>query len=283
MRPPTARRVPLKQAQLERPDTSGLCPPPSDSPPSYPPSSPCRLLRDRPSLAPGANEARVAILRVSPCPAPARFAFAGEILAITRRAALRSGLGSEDAEDCALAFVGRVLLDDSEAALRPPGSSPKASGFCPAWVWRCAVNHARDVRRRQRRMAEAERPWPEIENPDGGVAPWDPPADTPGPEALLLRRRASEAVRRAIGRLSSDSGAAFLRHHVGGECVRDVASAAGRTPHAVEQSLLRSRVRLRDLLERQGLDAEALRLAFAPAPEAGPTWPASLPAPGEDE
>ncbi len=278
MRPPTARRVPLKQAQVERFDTSDLRPPPSD-----PLSSPCRLLRDCPSLAAGANEAPVVILRVSPCPAPARFAFAGEILAIARRAALRSSLGTEDAEDCALAFVGRVLLDDGEAALRPPGSSPEASGFCPAWVWRCAVNHACNVRRRQRQLAEAERPWPEIENTEGGVAPWDPPADTPGPEALLLRRQASEAVRRAIGRLSSDSGAAFLRHYVGGECVRDVASAAGRTPHAVEQSLLRSRVRLRDLLERQGLGAEVLRLAFALAPEADPARPASLPALGGDE
>lgn len=51
----------------------------------------------------------------------------------------------------------------------------------------------------------------------------------------------------------------FLRHHLDGDTVDDLATAFGRTPHAIHQTLLRARKHLRAALERQGLtEAELL-------------------------
>jgi hypothetical protein len=45
--------------------------------------------------------------------AAAHSAMAVQLLPVARRCALRLGLSPEAAEDCAMAFVGRMLLDDT--------------------------------------------------------------------------------------------------------------------------------------------------------------------------
>ena len=202
--------------------------------------------------------------RVPACRAdvPARYAHCQEVLRIARRCALRLGLAPDAAEDCALAFVGRVLLDDTEKELRPPEMRHLTGAYSAPWVWRCALNHAFNFRRYLQHRKDQEEAWPDTETADGrGLAD-----SAPGPADLLMNRWLAEEFRDCVMRLEPVPREVLLRHHIGLESIQTIAGDLGRTPHAVEQCLLRTRHRLRVFLERHGVSAEDVVIHAAPAP-----------------
>ena len=63
----------------------------------------------------------------------------------------------------------------------------------------------------------------------------------------------------ALDRLPPIMSELLVRHHLHGECVRDLAASCDRTPAAVELILFRARRRMRVHLERMGLTEAELR------------------------
>jgi DNA-directed RNA polymerase specialized sigma24 family protein len=51
----------------------------------------------------------------------------------------------------------------------------------------------------------------------------------------------------------------LVRHHLREETIAELAAALSRSPHAVEQLLLRARQRLRSVLERRGWSERELK------------------------
>jgi len=173
---------------------------------------------------------------------------------LARRGGRRAGLNAEDAEDCAAQFVERMLT-----------ASPPTSN-AGAWLRRCARNHVVDcIRARGRRLAH-ECCWPETVSDSGQSVALDYPDEAPGADADLLRDEFWRCLMAALAQLDPVPQQIFLRHHLNGDSVDDLAAAFDRTPHAIHQTLLRARKRLRTVLERQGLtEAELLQyLAAAP-------------------
>jgi DNA-directed RNA polymerase specialized sigma24 family protein len=168
-------------------------------------------------------------------------------------------MDGDDAEDCALEFVERMLLRQDWRVLGPikantgRGALPEEP-VVEAWLLRCAANFAHNFRRRGWRIAARELPWPERENSDGARSPWEGPADPNTPELLLLRTELERQVQASVGRLTSMQQDLFERHVLREESLQEIAQALGRSPHALSQALLTLRRRLRGLLERQGVD-----------------------------
>lgn len=196
------------------------------------------------------------------------------VLHVAQTQARRQGLRGEAAEDCALEFVERMLLADDWRALRPPGQEQVDRQRTPpepsseAWLRRCAGNFARNVHRRDVRLSQRERVWPEWRDDEGEGPDWEPVALQETPEARLLRSELAQRIEAAARRLTPAQRELFERILVDEESVGEVAASLGRTPHAVSQALLTLRQRLRGLLERQGLDERAVE-EYLGASEAG--------------
>lgn len=62
-----------------------------------------------------------------------------------------------------------------------------------------------------------------------------------------------------IAKLPGVPGNLFVRHHLYDECIQQLAVDYGRTPHTVEQTPLRTKKRLRVLMDRKGLTEEEFR------------------------
>jgi len=170
------------------------------------------------------------------------------LLKLARSVARRRGLTHEDAEDCAAEFAERMLARPECAAHVGP------DGHCfPAWLHRCAENHATDFCRAKLRLAMREQAWPETAPHDGPPLARDRADDAPTPEAQLLRKEFWQRLTAALGRLPPLMRELLVRHHLHGECVRELADSCGRSPESVELILFRARRRMRVTLERMGL------------------------------
>ncbi len=173
---------------------------------------------------------------------------------LARRGGRRAGLNAEDAEDCAAQFVERMLT-----------ASPPTSN-AGAWLRRCARNHVVDCIRARGRRLSHECDWPETISESGQSMPCDYPGETPGADADLLRNEFWSRLMAALAEIAPTPQQIFLRHHLNGETIQNLAIAFDRTPHAVDQDLLRARQRLRAVLERQGLTESELRQYLAEGP-----------------
>lgn len=178
----------------------------------------------------------------------------GDALVLVRRYGRRAGLDVEDAEDCAAQFVERMLM-----------ISPPASG-AGMWLRRCARNHAIDCVRAQKRRLTHECCWPETVSDGGQPSAWDYPDGRRDVDADLMRDEFWQRLLVALAQLDLVPQQIFLRYHLDGDSVVRLAAAFNRTPHAVEQTLLRARKRLRAVLERQGLTEAELLQFLAEAP-----------------
>ena len=158
----------------------------------------------------------------------------------------RAGLTAEDTEDCAAQFAERMLTAS------PPDSHVEA------WLRRCARNHVVDCVRALRRRQAHVCPWPQARDGDDS-AELDCAGNEPGTDAGLMQDECWWHLMRALAKLEPIPQQIFLRHHLNGEPVQDLAVAFDRIPHAVEQTLLRARKHLRAALERQGLTESELR------------------------
>jgi RNA polymerase sigma factor (sigma-70 family) len=170
------------------------------------------------------------------------------LLRLAESVARRRGLTREDAEDCAAEFAER-MLGKRECML-----GLGTEGHCfPAWLHRCAQNHVADFCRAKERLGQHELPWPATVHDDGPPVAWDCADSAATPEARLLREEFWQRMTKTLDRLPPIMSELLVRHHLHGECVRDLAVSCGRTPAAVELILFRARRRMRALLERMGL------------------------------
>lgn len=178
----------------------------------------------------------------------------GDWLVIAKREARRLRLSSEDAEDCALTFIEKHLL----------GSRCAQHGVDPAWVRRCARNHAIDFHRAQTRRYQHEtnkQPSEEGFAPDVAL---DLPAHVPSPLADLLHNECHDALLDAILQLDGEPLVLFIRRYMGDESVEALAAETGKTPEALRKVLYRAARRIRGVLERRGWSQADFCLHFTP-------------------
>jgi len=172
---------------------------------------------------------------------------------------LRAGLSYEDSEDAALAF----LVSELEKA----GGLEELDMRCrdsPALIRKCARDHVLDAVRCEYRRRGHMFDWPQIEERDGETRAWDAPEHPHDLDGTMLRHAFWDIMLPFLQALAPGPREFFLRHHVGGEPMRDIALACGKTTHAVEQSVYRSREKLRTALESRGQSYDVLRQLVSP-------------------
>jgi RNA polymerase sigma factor (sigma-70 family) len=171
---------------------------------------------------------------------------------------MRLGLRREDAEDCAMEFVLRLLR------LPPPET------YSSAWLHRCAYNHACNYvrtlrRRRQREVCSAAQSESQADQLHAY------PASNPGPKTLTLRKELWRQLAKALEQLSPSQRELFVRYHLRHQNISQLAARFQRTPHAIEVSLSHTRQRLATLLRQVGWTEADARTLFRSGPaSAGP-------------
>lgn len=127
----------------------------------------------------------------------------GDWLVIAKQEAHRLRLSSEDAEDCALIFIEKHLL----------GSRYAQHGVDPAWVRRCARNHAIDFHRVQARRCQHEVNWQPSEEGFASNVPLDLSDHAPSPLVNLLHDECYGGLLDAIFELQSEPLVLFVRRY----------------------------------------------------------------------
>jgi len=145
-----------------------------------------------------------------------------------------AGAGA-DAEDLAQeAFVkafGAIARFDGRSALF-------------TWLYRIAVNTARDDIARRRR-----RPVVPLEGADGSRV--DPPDPSESPKEALLRHERAVLVRDALERLPEPFRTTLILREMEGHSYEAVASILGVSIGTVESRIFRARCKLRELLGKE--------------------------------
>lgn len=160
-----------------------------------------------------------------------------EVFHVAYQQARRIGMKLEDAQDCAMDFVVRLLKPENPTA-------PSV-----AWLHRCAYNHAcsfrRTIVRRQKHESSSSEPYhEEVAQAFGGYRP--------GPKTLMMRKELWKQITKALEQLTANQRELFVRYHLRSETIRELALRFNRSPHAVEESLSNTRKRLVALLIQQG-------------------------------
>lgn len=157
------------------------------------------------------------------------------------------GLGREDAQDCAMEFVQRLVK-----------LSPRPAGLdSPAWVMRCAQNHAISFARslqRRRKHEQAAAPTPPVATPG------------PGPKTLALRRELWQQLFAVLKQLTPLQRELFVRYHIRQQSIAHIAARCNKSPHAVAEGLSHARQRLAVLLRDAGWTEADARALFQSAP-----------------
>ncbi len=170
-----------------------------------------------------------------------------DALSLAHGGARRAGLNVEDTEDCVLHFAQKML------------TAPLPTSNVEAWMRESARNHVIDYARARQKRLTHECYWPQTVSDSGQPVKRDCQDGAPSVEAELLQDELRRLLMVALMELSPMAREVFLRHHLSGESAEEIATSSGRTPHAVEQSLYRSRKHLRAALERHGSTEAELR------------------------
>lgn len=136
---------------------------------------------------------------------------------------------------------------------------------------KCARNHVINYLRARRVHLAREQPWPETVSGSGPPIKWDCPDEAPGVEARLLQGELWRLLMAALAELAPVPQQVFLRHH-SGESAEEIIASSDHSPHAVEQSLCRSRKHLRAALERRGPTEAEIRQYLADDPSLLLRW-----------
>lgn len=185
-----------------------------------------------------------------------------EMLHVAHSCASQIGLSADDAEDCAISFVERMLIDSEEKVLRSPDKRSEVGTFSLQWVRHCALNHARNFRRHNSIIQSHESHWPDSETCQSSPELLRILRNV-SPEAFLLRNEYWRSIASVMAHLEPMPRELLLLHHLSGYTIAELSAYSGRTPHAVEQTLSRTRRHIRALLGRQGTTEAELRFHFA--------------------
>lgn len=186
-------------------------------------------------------------------------AYSTQIFAIALFQASRAGLQREDAQDCAMDFVVRLL--GKQEASKNTVPEPLV-GRTAAWLQRCAHNHACNYARSLSRRRQREQSWTDRFGANGDLAEETRMATGPGPRTLVLRRELWKQIATALERFTPDQREIFIRFHIRRENTRELAVRFKRSPHAVEECLSNVRKRLATLLRSYGWTEEETQLLF---------------------
>lgn len=171
------------------------------------------------------------------------------LVALARCQAHQQEIQGEDAEDCAMEFVLRLLQN------RRPGREDRLSA---AYLQVCARNHARNFRRGARRYRRR------IQE-DGSALAHEGEIPAAGRSLLspLLQEEFWQQIAGALARLDPLPRRVFLAFYLEGRAAGEIAAHTGRSVNAVALTLRRARQQLRRLLERQGITEGDLRAYLA--------------------
>lgn len=164
------------------------------------------------------------------------------------------GLPTEDAKDCAAAFVGHLLREHGCVYNQSPVN-------CQAQplINRCARNFAIDFLRGLTSEHSFECPWSESISADGNPIPWDCPDLSPLPEEIQLLDEFWNLIASAAADLTPLQRELFYRRYIVGELIGDIAVSLRKTEKAADQALRRARRRIRTKLEKQGFTEAEIR------------------------
>lgn len=188
---------------------------------------------------------------MSPRPLPA-MANSELLLALAVGQARRLGMQPDDAQDCAMEFVLRLVRYYPQLQNVPQALAQKAA-------YHQAVTYKANLARRQRRECGYTE---EITSPPLEVLQIGHPASISDPCLLVLRKTLWAEVDRAIAQLTVLQRELFVGFHLRYQSVAEIAARVGRTPHAVYEGLLSARRRLAVLLQRAGWTASEVRQLF---------------------
>lgn len=147
---------------------------------------------------------------------------------------LRNAMPAEDGEE----IVSDVFL----AAWRQP--SALRPGQVKSWLGAVARNKAKNRLRHMGRDLPLEEDALDIPGPD------DPPGD-------LERAEEGRLVRRAVDALPCPDREIFLRHYYYAQTVQEISRQMGLNESTVKTKLRRGRMKLKDILTREGFLREA--------------------------
>ncbi|MCC6443663.1 MAG: sigma-70 family RNA polymerase sigma factor [Armatimonadetes bacterium] len=125
--------------------------------------------------------------------------------------------------------------------------SLRAEGAFASWLYRIALNRARNWRRdhpQGRTVSLSDYTTGEEDIPER-----DLPDESPGPEDLFERKSARHSVQQAIATLSDDHREVIVLHHLEGLPVEEIASALGVAQGTVKSRLARARNELKRKLK----------------------------------
>ena len=139
-----------------------------------------------------------------------------------------------------------VTQDTFLSAYRNIGSY--RGGMFRAWLFRIAMNAARDaLRRRARRPAASLDTYME-----GETTPRDVPDPDSGPEEVALQHERQRVLGDLLMELPQDQRTVLVLSDVQGLSYEEIAQATGEALGTVKSRLSRARTRLRDLLRNHG-------------------------------
>jgi RNA polymerase sigma-70 factor (ECF subfamily) len=154
---------------------------------------------------------------------------------LARFLAARVG-NKEEAEDLLQELFLKIGRTPPVSDLRDP----------PAYLFRMAMNLARDHRREQHRARAREADWVDTRNVVLGSQAVD---DTPSAEAAHGAKQRVAAIRKTLEQLSPQCRRTFLLHKFDGLSHEDVAQRVGITRSTVEKHM---RTAMKHLLETLG-------------------------------
>ncbi len=180
------------------------------------------------------------------------------LLAKARHHATRAGLSSDDADDCAAAFV------ETHFAAAPP-----AGTRCPAAWWNtCAHHYVLNWLRTRKRREQHEHQWPQTPRADGSPEfALDRPGDALNPQHVLLQQAFWLDLKKALRELEPTERKLFLQRAFRGVTAPKLAERFGQTPAAVYKILSRAAKKVRtSLLGRGWTQADVCRCFDSPPP-----------------
>ena len=179
------------------------------------------------------------------------------LLAVGWFHAYRQGLDLDLAEDCAIDFVLKML--PFSVLFEHSNKIENA-----AWTHRCAKNFAKNYRRNAERLYRHEFVCSLFFQTNTLSETAEDQNPSHNPQSVILQHEFWQQLTVAVDLLCPRQKSCFLRHHVRGETIKEIAAAYHCTEHSIEQALLRARQRLRDLLARQECDEATLREYLLP-------------------
>lgn len=175
----------------------------------------------------------------------------------------QAGLSLEESDDCSTQFL--------EEETKKAGGLENLNRLCrdsPALIRKCALDFVRNNGRAAHRLASHQTSWPQTVNASGKMLEWEANANQAEPDTEMVRQAFWDILLPFLETLSLNQCEYLIRHHLRGEEVADIARSAGRSTHAIEQSLYRSRTKLRAELEKAHLSYSDLRQFLTSPPPA---------------